>query len=456
MFGYAIGPLVILAVVAWAVLTVFLAMRFRTVVATNEVHIVQSRRKTTSFGKDQPAGNTYYAWPAWLPRIGIRVIRLPVSVFDIQLNEYAAYDKGRVPFVIDVLAFFRIDDSNMAAQRVNSVKELEDQLQGILKGASRSILAQSPIEEILEERAKYGRMFTEATDHQLKDWGVVNVKNIELMDIRDAKDSQVIARIMAVKQSLVEKDSRVAVAGNKQAAQNAEIDASRAVQVRQQEAEETVGIRTAQKEQAVGIAAQQAQQAVKEQEKATALKQMAVAEVNNVRAAEINRGVFVVQADQEKQAAVIRAEGEKQKTITIAEGTLGAAKLSAEAVTVQGIAKGEAEKAVLLAPVQAQITLAKEIGTNPGYQSYLVSVRQIEANQVVGVEQAKALTAADIKVIANSAGPVEGVKTVMDLFTPKGGTQVGAALEALRNTPAGRAVVDALTNGAGREGRPVD
>ena len=38
MFGYAIGPLVILAVVAWAVLTVFLAMRFRTVVATNEVH----------------------------------------------------------------------------------------------------------------------------------------------------------------------------------------------------------------------------------------------------------------------------------------------------------------------------------------------------------------------------------------------------------------------------------
>jgi flotillin len=70
----------------------------------------------------------------------------------------------------------------------------------------------------LEERAKYGKMFTDATNDQLKSWGVVNVKNVELMDIRDAKDSQVISRIMAVKQSLVEEDSRVAVAANQQAA----------------------------------------------------------------------------------------------------------------------------------------------------------------------------------------------------------------------------------------------
>ena len=449
MFGFGLAATVVLVIVAWAIISVFLAMSFRTVVATNEVHIVQSRRKTTSFGKDQPAGNTYYAWPAWMPRIGIRIIKLPVAVFDIQLNEYAAYDKGRVPFVIDILAFFRIDDSNMAAQRVNSVKELEDQLRGILQGASRSILAQSPIEEILEERAKYGRMFTEATDHQLKDWGVVNVKNIELMDIRDANNSQVISRIMAVKQSMVEKDSRVAVAANKQAAQTAEIDANRQVAVRQQEAEETVGIRTAQKEQAVQVAAQQAQQAVKEQQKATALKEMAVAEVNNVRAAEIAKGVQVVQAEQEKATAVIRAEGEKQKTITVAEGTLGAAQLHAQAVEVEGRAKGEAETAVLMAPVNSQIALAREIGTNDGYQRYLVTIKQIDANQVVGVEQAKALEAAHIKVIANSGGPVEGIKSVMEMFTPKGGAQIGAAIEAFRNTDVGGEIVDHLTGGNG-------
>src|SRR5580704_6469516 len=93
MIGF--GVVIVIVLVIWAVLSVVLAMSFRTVVATNEVHIVQSRRKTTSYGKDQAAGNTYYAWPAWVPRVGIKIIRLPVSVFDVQLNEYAAYDKGR-------------------------------------------------------------------------------------------------------------------------------------------------------------------------------------------------------------------------------------------------------------------------------------------------------------------------------------------------------------------------
>jgi flotillin len=102
-----------------------------------------------------------------------------------------------------------------------------------------------------------------------------------------------------------------------------------------------------------------------------------------------------------------------------------------------------------MAPVNSQIALAKEIGQNEGYQHYLVTVRQIEANQVVGIEQAKALTAADIKVIANSAGPIDGVKSVMEMFTPKGGLQLGAAVEAFKNTEAGKAIVDSLTSETG-------
>jgi flotillin len=93
-----------------------------------------------------------------------------------------------------------------------------------------------------------------------------------------------------------------------------------------------------------------------------------------------------------------------------------------------------------------------EIGTNENYQHYLVTVRQIEANQVVGIEQAKALEAAHIKVIANStAGPVDGVKSVMDLFTPKGGTQVGAALEAFKNTEAGDEFIRRITGSNGKD-----
>lgn len=252
--------------IGFVVLFAFLliALLFRTVVSTNDVHIVQSARTTVSYGKDQTAGNVYYKWPSWLPLIGVRVSRFPVSVFDVKLDDYSAYDKGRVPFKIDIMAFFRVDDSNMAAQRVHSFEELITQLKGILQGAIRSILAASEIEEILEGRSKFGEMFTHAVNEQLKAWGVTNVKNIELMDIRDAEKSAVIENIMAKKKSLIERESRIAVAQNQQAALEAEIAAKRQVELTNQEAAEQVGRRTAEKDQNVGLAQQTATQRVRE------------------------------------------------------------------------------------------------------------------------------------------------------------------------------------------------
>lgn len=422
--------LMILAIAGgFLAIAILLAMAFRIVVSTNDVHIVQSAKRTISYGKDQTAGNVYYRWPSWVPRVGVRTIELPVSVFSVPLDAYAAYDMGRVPFVIDIIAFFRITDSNMAAQRVLSFKELEEQLGLILKGAIRTILASSEIEEILQGRSKFGEMFTKEVDGQLTQWGVQTVKCIELMDIRDAQGSSVIANIMAKKKSLIEKESRIAVAANMQAAQTAEIEAQQAVLVKQQDATQQVGMRTAEQEREVGIAREQAQQAIKDQNKITTEKEMAIKQVSIVRAAEIEKGAQIVQAEQTKATAIL-----------VAEGQLASKELDAKAILAQGTSKAEAEKLMQLAPVQAQITLAKEIGANEGYQGYLVNLRKVEAAQIVGVEQAKALGHADIKVISNVGTPPEGLSNVMDLFSAKGGLAIGAALEAITSTPAGKAI----------------
>ena len=439
-----IGGIAVASVVG---IVILLAVFFRVVVSTNDVHIVQSAKKTVSYGKGMEAGNSFYKWPAWVPVIGVRVIVLPVSVFDLKLSGYEGYDKGRVPFVIDIMAFFRIADSNIAAQRVASFKELHDQLHGILQGATRSILAKAEIEEILEKRAEFGGMFTEAVDEQLKAWGVTSVKNIELMDIRDSSGSKAIENIMAKKKSLIERESRVAVAENIRAAQEAEIVAQREVKLREQEALQQVGQRTAEKDKQVGVANQQAQQEIKAQEKVTAEKHMAVVQVQEVRKAEIIREVQVVAADQEKQTNIIKAEGHKQQTVIVADGDLQATKLTAEGIQVEGAAKGAAETAILMAPVNSQIALAKEIGSNDGYQKYLLGIKEIDKNQVVGVAQAEALKAAEIKVIANAGDVVGGVSNVMELMTSKGGTQLGAAVEAFAQTPVGAALVKKLNGG---------
>jgi len=423
---------VLLAVVALG-LALLTAILFRKVVPTNMVHIVQSKKKTMSYGTGKEGGNVYYRWPAWIPYFGVTTIEFPVSNFDLTLDNYDAYDKDRVPFLVHVVSFFRIKDTNKAAERIATYDELKGQLEFITQGAVRKVLASHDINEIMLQRATFGKAFTDEVEQDLESWGVESVKSMELMDIRDAGENKNIANIMAIKSSHIAMLSRTEVANNNQLAQTAEIMAKRTVAVSQQEADQIVGERTAEQEKLVGIAKQRSLQEVKAEEAITATKQMDVQRVEQVRQAEITRDAVVVAAEQAKRTTVLKAEGD-----------LDAAKLHAQGIEVEGHAKGEAEKAILLAPVQAQITLAQEIGANAAYQTYLVALKAIEAYLTVGTKQAEALAKADVKVIASAGNAVTGVNNAMQLFTPQGGLAIGGMIEALSNTPEGKALLDSI------------
>jgi flotillin len=438
---------------------VLMLFMLRRVVPTNMVHIVQSSKKTTPYGRGKEAGNTYYEWPAWIPYFGVTVTQFPESNFQVSLDNYDAYDTNRLPFVVDVTAFFRVDNAETAAQRISSFNELKLQLISVLQGSVRRILATNQLEDIMQERSSLGQQFTAEVKDQIKEWGVVPVKTIEFMDLRDSPKAQVIANIMAKEQSRIDKESRVAVAANQQEAKLKEIDAQRTVEVQRQDAEQQVGLRTAEKDKAVGIAQQQANQEVLTQKKETTTREMDIAKVTAVRQADIDKDVAVVAAEQQKRqreiaaeadknVRVTTAEGEKTAMVTKAEGSLEAAKLNAQGIEAEGKAKGAAEQAILMAPVQTQITLAQEIGTNEGYQRYLIQIRQVEASEHVGIEMAQAMKNADLKIIANSGDVQSGITKLTDVFTPTGGTSLGGMLEALSQTAAGKAVLDKFTKPA--------
>ena len=423
------GSAIVLALAVW----IAISIAFRTVVPTNMVHIVQSRGQTTSYGTGQESGNVYYCWPSWVPLIGVARIILPVNNFSINLRGYEGYDKERVPFVVHVTAFFRIADPTMASQRVADFERLKIELEQIVQGAARRVLAAHDINEIMIDRSKFGEMFTGEVASDLRHWGVVTVKNMELMDIHDAAESRVIANIMAKKASHIEMESRKEVAENKQKAEQAEIDARRAVDVSKQDALKQVGLRTAEVEKDVGVARQQALQEVKAQEAVTKAKEMDVIKVEQVQQANIT-----------KEAAVVAAEQDKQTVTIIAEGNLAAKQREAEGIKVEGEAKGAAEQAILLAPVNAQIALAEKIAQMPEYQAYLIGVETIKAHLGIGTAQAQALTAADIKVIANAGSPSAGVTNAMQLFSGKGGLEIGSMLETLATTPQGKGLLEAI------------
>jgi flotillin len=462
---------VILLVIVWWILSL------RRVVPTNEVHIVQAGGRTIPYGRSHPEdaedaqagapiinhGNVYYEWPKWIPYFGIEVFKLPLSVFGVDIEEYEAYDQGRLPFILDIVAFFRIKSPNQAATRVSSTDELRSQLKAILQGSVRTILAKETIESIMENRAEFGARFTDEVDTQLLAWGVTTVKSIELMDIRDAKGSSVIANIMAMKKSEIERDSRVTVADNQRLATNAETVADREKDLIKLQAQQEVGQRQAEVERQVGISREQAQQSIQIEAKTTAERQADVKQVNEVRSAEIRKSVAVVQADQDKSVAITQAEAKKEVDIREAEakkevqilvslGLLDAQRNEAQGIEAVGRAKGAADTAILMAPVETQIKLATEIGTNVGYQTYLIGVRNIEASEKIGVAQSEALKAAGIKVIVTGGTVQEGVSNIGELFTARGGTKIGAMLDGLANTETGKAVLDAVGVSSGGGG----
>lgn len=434
---------------------VAIAAAYRRVVPTNMVHIVQSKKTTSAYGRGKAAGNVYYAWPAWLPAIGVTVIELPESIFQVSLSDYEAYDQARLPFVVDVTAFFRIETAELAAQRVANFNELHQGLQAVLQGAVRRILATNALENILQSRSDLGDQFTAEVQTQIAEWGVVPVKTIEFMDLRDSMKGTVIANIMAKEQSRIQMESRVTVAENERTAELAVINAHREVQVQQQDAEQQVGLRTAEKDKAVGIANEQSRQEVLVATKLTTERQMEVSQVEQVKKAEIERSVAEIAAQQTKQVQVTEAEGAKEATIIKADADLAAALKSADGVKAQGEARASAEKAMLLAPVEAQLRLAEQIGENANYQHYLIAIEQLRANEAVGVAMAKSLEKADLKVIANGGDVATGVAGLGGLLGPKGGTQLAGMLSALGQTDEGKALVGRLTGAAAAAASPT-
>lgn len=455
---YAIAALAVVGVLLG--LGLFLALLFRRVVPTNMVHIVQSSKKTISYGRGREAGNTYYEIPSFIPVFGVTVTQFPESIFDISLRDYEAYDTGRLPFVVDIKAFFRIADSQIAAQRVANFSELQNQLMGVLQGAVRGILGNNKLENIMQDRSNLGEQFTKEVNDQLQEWGVTTAKMIEFMDIRDSSGSQVIQNMMAKEKSRIEKESRVTVADNIREAEMKEIEAKREIALTRTQAEQQVGIRQAEAEKEVGIAKEKSNQQVQTEAKITTEKVMEVQKVQNVKQAEIDKEVAIVKANEQKQvqvvnaqatkeAQIIKAQAEKEATVQIADGNLQATLKQAEGIQAEGLAKAEAEKAILLAPVNAQITLATEIGSNENYQKYLIEIRKVEATENVGKEMAGAMKTADLKIIANSGDVQSGVGKLADVFSPAGGTSIAGMLTALSQTEEGQALVNGVVSKLG-------
>ena len=204
---------------------------------------------------------------------------------------------------------------------------------------------------------------------------------------------------------------------------------------------------------------------MKDQERLTKEKEMLVVEVGTTRQAEIDKKKVVIDAEAGKEKQRIEAEADvlvAEQNKLVAEHDAGAAfiqktkdaeadlvkaKNEALGIEAKGAAEALAKEKLGQAEVAPQITLAHEIGNNQGYQTYLIEIKKVDALQAVGIEQAKNLGNADIKIIANAGSNVqEGVSSVMQLFSTKGGQAMNSMLEAFAGTELGQQLLGKICN----------
>ena len=84
-------------------------------------------------------------------------------------------------------------------------------------------------------------------------------------------------------------------------------------------------------------------------------------------------------------------------------------------------------------------------------------IKELEVNlsEIVDLEKAKALWKADVKVISTGKNGWEWVNSFMDLFSANGWTNIGAMIEAAKNTLWEDKVNDLIAKVAWSKGKTV-
>lgn len=438
----------------------YIITQLRKVVPTNEVHVVQRKKDSIPYGKGMSAGNVYLAWPAWVPMFGIEVQRLPLSIFDLQLNGYKAYDVGKVPFQVDITAFFEISAPELAAEKVYSIGELKEQLNETVKWVVRKILAERDIVEIMESRSEIKDKFYEEVLGAVKSWWV-ELKNVEFMDIRDDDGSQVVTNIMMKKRSLIESESQIEVAENqkratiekenkaaearaaaasaKSGADIIESNSERDAELKRIENEKITQNQDIEKERILAVQKEEAKQKVYESEKETTAKKLAVKQLDEEKNAEIAKNIELIKADEQKQKVIIDSQAEKESITLKAQADKTKVELDAQAKKTEiesiGIAKAKALDYQGTAEAKNKTQMAEALNTfDAASIAYMIKELETHLSEIVDLEKAKSLASADVKVISTWKDGGEGISSFMDLFSANGGTNIGAMVEAAKNT----------------------
>ena len=382
-------------------------MMLRVIVPPDYADVVIKRRKRKVYCSDpniNPAmKTTYYKIPSWVPFFGMYVKRIPLKVIEIKVYEYETFAQRNARFICDVSVYGKVNDPDIAAKRWpgNTIDGFRDGIREIIVAAIRNTTTKFPVEDVIAKKQDIASGIQESLDEDMKVYGF-DVTNVAVVGISDPPDARttVIRDISAKMEAEINAESRKQIAIKQKEAEIVEAETTEKSEIRKREAEQKIGEAEQIKQQAIYLAEQQAQE-----------EAMKVQRIQEVRAAEI-----------EKDARILKAEGQKQYVVRTKEG-------EAEGIEKVGSAEASVVRAKGLAEAEAKEKMADALNK---FNEAAKIIRDIEKEERVGLAGMEALGTADLKLISTGE-----LRSFTDLFSAKGGANLGAMLHSMQQTDPG-------------------
>lgn len=421
----------ILAIVGVIVIIAYCLIIWYRVVDKSEAHVVVCPTKTmVCSGNPDYARNGGNAWyfhiPDWLPFFGRTVRIMDINIKELMIPQ-DTIEKGQARYSVTSSTKYRVKDVDVASETTKSDEELKQQLADVIKAGVRKVTVDF---DLIEARANMEAVEKEVrtvAEPRFAQWGL-ELNNFQLVDFNDTRESMIVSNISLRREVEIEAETRERNAEKKKQARMKEAEADEKAQEREIARDKVVGERKQNKIQAIA-----------EQEKLAREKEFEVTRVDKVRAQEIEKQRAIVQGEQEKRVAEIKAEQEKQvalidgdklKEYELRVKTKKQYEGEGDRIRLEEQAKGEAAPIREKGTAEAEVIFKKLDGEAKGKDELqkalnqfgdkaiqaLVAEKVVEAQRIVGVEGAKALMQADLRVFAGSDG---------------GGFDVGKMLESI-------------------------
>src|SRR5437660_531769 len=112
-----------------------------------------------------------------------RMVRMDLRVVTIDVPKQEIMTRDNVPATVDAVVYFRVVDPNAAVVKVENFGKATSL---IAQTTLRSVLGQSPLDDLLSQRDVINQKLQEIIDKQTEPWGVkvtaVEVKDVALPD----------------------------------------------------------------------------------------------------------------------------------------------------------------------------------------------------------------------------------------------------------------------------------